>query len=443
MARGQSETLGMVLLLAITAAGVGVIVVTAGGAMDGAQQASEVQRAEHSMSLLDARGSLVALGRTDGQAVSLADSSDGSYRVEPDSGRVVVAHEKNGTTTEYLNTSLGSVMYENGDTSVAYQGGGVWRSSGRGASMISPPEFNYRGATLTFPVIRVGGGESAVSGMATARLSPDVVDKSVFPTVNRSNPLTGGNVTVTVYSDYYRGWESFFRERTTGNVTVHPEESRVDLRLVARGSGGDFTLEETPVELRGLADGEEDAVQSLSFTLEPSKSSRFNDLDWALVAEDGPQRFEMTVGGDKSSNPCSDNGKTPPVSVTYENGDTTHQWENGSAFQETNSSFTYSCDGNDPVALQFDFSGDTNITYDGGSSPLSNNSTGYVVNHYLTKMGPNVELNVETKGREGRRGNSGSVDLERSTGSVDYAASSANVVTYLHITENTMNVTVT
>jgi hypothetical protein len=436
MARGQSETLGLVLLLGITAAGVGVVVVTAGGAMDGAQQSSSIQRAEHSMSLLDARGSLVALGRTDGQAVSLGDSSRGSYRVQPNSGRVVVAQEKNGTRTEYLNTTLGSVVYENGETSVAYQGGGVWRSSGRGASMISPPEFNYRGATLTFPVIRVAGGESSVSGMSTARLSPDEVDKPVFPTANRSNPLTGGNVTVSVYSDYYRGWETFFQQRSTGNVTVYPNESRVDLRLVGRGSGGEFTLDEMPQELRGLADGEEDPIQSLKFELEENQNGPgFNTLQWSLVAEEGPERFEMYVGQADACDPDR------PVRVTYENGDTTHQWSNESAFRESNSSFTYDCSGDNPV-LRFDFGGDTNLTYDGGSSPLSNNSTGHVVNHFLTEMGPNVELHTETKTGEKTPGNSAGLDVEASTGSLDYSASSANVVTFLHITENTMNVTV-
>ena len=440
MARGQSETLGMVLLLAITAAGVGVIVVTAGGAMDGAQQTSAVQRAEHSMSLLDARGSLVALGRTDGQAVPLADSAEGSYRVQPDSGRIVVAQVKNGSRTEYLNTTLGSVVYENGGTTVAYQGGGVWRSSGAGASMISPPEFNYRGATLTFPVIRVGGGRSSVSGQATARLSPDEVDKSVFPTANNSNPLSGGNVTVTVYSDYYHGWESFFRQRTTGNVTVYPDQSRVELRLIARGTGGEFNLENMPREIRGLSDEDDSAVQSLEFTLESSKSSDFSDLDWSLVAEEGPQRLEMNIGG---GNPCKPD--YPPVTVTYENGDTTHRWRNTSAFEQSNSAFTFDCSGKNDrePTLHFNFAGDTNLTYTSGNSPLSNNSTGYVVNHYLTKMGPNVELFVETKGRRESHGNSGSVALEQSTGSVDYSASSANVITYLHITENTMNVTVT
>ncbi len=434
----------MVLLLGMTVAGASVVVVTASSAMDGAQQTSAVQRAEHSMSLLDARGALVALGQTTGQTVSLANSGDGSYKVRPNSGRIVVSQQKNNNTTEYVNTTLGAVVYENGDTSVAYQGGGVWKSQGAGATMISPPEFNYRGATLTFPIIRIVGGRSSATGGATVHLSPDEVDESVFPTQNQSNPLQGGNVTVTVHSDYYLGWASFFEDRTTGNVTVYPEQSKVSLRLIARGTGGTFSLDNMPRQIRGLSDGDDDAVQSLEFTLESSKSSDFSDLDWALVAEEGPQRIEMHIG---SGNPCKDNGKSPTVTVTYANGDTTHRWENTSAFKKSNSAFTYECPGDndkDPV-LHFNFAGDTNLTYMGesDSSPLSNRSTGYITNHYLTKMGPNVELFVETKGSQESHGNSGSVALEQSTGSVEYSASSANVVTYLHITKNTVNATVT
>lgn len=433
-ARAQTETIGVVLLLGITVIGVGVVVVAAGGALETAQDQSAVQRAEQSMSLFDARSALVALGRSDSQAVSMARSQGGTYRVQPDAGRIVVTKTTNDSSTEFVNESLGAVVYEHADTEVAYQGGGVWRSAGAGSVMVSAPEFDYQDATLTLPVILVRGGTDTAAGGPTARVSPADVGDPVFPDATRSNPLEDGNMTVTVESEYYRGWASFFRERTTGEVTVFPDEQRVELELIARGAGGAFTLEETPLELRGL--GSDDPIEELSFTLKPNKNSDFSDLDWSLVADNGgSERFEVNLQG---ANLC--NGNQPEVTLEYTDGGTTHTWENDSAFTADGSTYSYSCDADDDPTLYLDFTGGTNLTYQGGSAPVSNNSTGYLVNHYLAKMGPNVDLKVLSKGKQNPPGNSGSTDLSASTGSIEYSSSGSRVVTFLHITSNEVNV---
>ncbi|NIB99060.1 archaellin/type IV pilin N-terminal domain-containing protein [Halobacterium sp. R2-5] len=438
-ARGQTEVVGVVLLLAITIAGVGAIVAVGGSALETAQDQSSVQRAEQSMSLFDARSALVALGRTDGQSLSLANSERGSYEVRPDTGRMVVVKETDDNSTEYLNTTLGSVVYANGDSEVAYQGGGVWRSRGAGAEMVSPPEFNYQDATLTLPVIRVTGGETTAAGAPTARVTRNDAEsnRSVFPGPGRSNPLENGTVTVAVESEYYRGWASFFRSRTTGNVTVVDSENRVELELLARGSGGQFTLEETPLELRGLAG--EDPVESLTFTLEPNKNSDFSDLHWTLVADDGgSKRFEFDIQG---ANLCNDN--QPEVTLEYTDGGTTHTWTGDDRFSETDSTYAYSCDDDDTPTMHLDLTGDTNLTYQGdGSPPTADNATGTLVNYALGEMGPNVDLTVLSKGKENPPGNSGSTDLDASTGELEYNSSGERVVTFLHVTENAVNVTV-
>ena len=439
-ARGQSETIGMVLLLAITVASVGVVVTVAGSALDSAEHSTSVQRAEQSLSLLDARGALVALGQTSGQTVSLSGSADGSYEVRPDAGHIsVIRQDGNGSQVgdPILNASLGAVVYENGDSTVAYQGGGVWRSMGAGSRMVSPPEFNYQDATLTLPLVRVTGGETAVAGKPTARVTPNAVDVAKFPTGSQTNPLSNGTVVVTVQSDYYRGWASFFEDRSTGNVSVDEASETVELELISRGTGGGFTLQETPVKLRGL--GNDEPIDSLEFTLEPNKASSFNDLDWSVVVDDGgSERFEVNVAG---ANPCK--GKESTITISYTDGGTTHEWQNEGAFTQNGSTYSYSCGGDkgDTPTLHLDLTGPTNVTYQGGTSPLSNDATGYVVNHYLSKLGPNVDLETETKGKNNAPGNSEGVDLEASTGSVEYSSSSSRVVTFLHVTENAINVT--
>jgi hypothetical protein len=393
-ARAQSETIGLVLLLGITFLGVTSVVAFAAPALDSAEEATNTQRVEQSLSQLDSRTAVVALGQTNSQSVSLSNSRSGTYYVDPDAGRISVVRldeDGNEVGDPIANTTMGEVVYESGDTRVAFQGGGVWRTSGRGSEMLSPPEFNYQGATLTLPVIRVGGEPSTFAGAPRARVTANSVDVSKFPTANKSNPLTNGTVVVRVDSEYYRGWEQFFRDRSTGNVTVNESTGQVELELVARGAGGSYTLEETPIELRGLGDGE--PIENLEFALRPNKASAFNDLHWGLVADDGgTDRFEVGLDG---GNPCKGDG--PTVTATYEDGGTTHEWENGSAWtegQNSASSFAYECDGDEPT-LYFDLSGETNLTYQSGSSPLSNDSVGHIVNTYLAKMGPNVDVEGE------------------------------------------------
>lgn len=442
--RGQSETIGLVLLLGITVLGVTSVVAFAAPALDDAEAATNTQRVGQSLSQLDSRTAVVALGQTDSQSVSLSESRSGTYEVNPDAGRISVLRlDENGSQVgTILNTTMGEVVYERGDTRVAFQGGGVWRTAGRGAEMLSPPEFNYQDATLTLPVIRVGGAASAFAGAPLARVSGTSVTP-VFPVAgdsNRSNPLSGGTVVVRVDSRYYRGWEQFFRERSTGNVTVDETAEQVELELVARGAGGSYTLEETPIELRGL--GDDRPIENLEFALYPNKASSFNDLQWGLVADDGgTDRFEVGLDG---GNPCKGDG--PTVTATYENGGTVHEWGNDTAWlegQDSESSFTYECSGKNGKTpeLYFDLSGATNLTYQDGSSPLTNDSVGYVVNTYLAEMGPNVDLEVTSKGKTDPPGNSASTDLAASTVDVDYNSSSGRVLTFLHVTENDVNVT--
>jgi hypothetical protein len=55
----------------------------------------------------------------------------------------------------------------------------------------------------------------------------------LFPSANGSNPLLGGNVTVTVGSEYAEAWGRFFESRTSATVTELGDD-RVEVRLRTR-----------------------------------------------------------------------------------------------------------------------------------------------------------------------------------------------------------------
>ncbi|NEU56727.1 archaellin/type IV pilin N-terminal domain-containing protein [Halorussus sp. MSC15.2] len=231
-ARGQSEVLGVVLLLAITITGTGLIVAFGSSALSDSKQSSEIDSAEHAMTQLDSKASLVGIGPSPAQSVSLGVDS---ATVENRTGwmRVRVVNRTDGTTEHVvMNQTLGAISYRNGDTSIAYQGGGVWKRTANGSTMVSPPEFHYRGTTLTLPLVAINGSKT-LDGRV--RMTSGGDPESKFP--KRSdpdfrNPLTNGEVNVTVRSDYYQAWGRFFEQRTGGSVTYYHPENRVTISLV-------------------------------------------------------------------------------------------------------------------------------------------------------------------------------------------------------------------
>ncbi|WP_248897569.1 DUF7289 family protein [Haloplanus halobius] len=227
--QAQSEPLAVILLVGLTLVGAGTVVVFGANAIDESATSVDVAQAEHAMTQLDSKASLVAHGSSDSQRVSLRENGRGTTSVDNDAGRMTV-RIINGThgNETILNETLGAVRYDRGRTTMAYQGGGVWRSDGSGSTMVSPPEFHYRQGTLTLPLVRVRS--DGFTGRS-ARITQTTPVEGKYPNASRSNPLTQGRVTVTVQSDYYEAWGAFFEDRTTGDVTYDHAEQTAKIEL--------------------------------------------------------------------------------------------------------------------------------------------------------------------------------------------------------------------
>ena len=232
--RAQGDVIALVLLLVITVAGASAILTFGGDAITGIQQSATDGAAEQSMTQFDSKASLVAHGDSDAQRVRLAGSADATRRVDAGAGWMNIS-VYNASTGEFeyeiTNTTLGAVVYQDGDTSVAYQGGGVWRRSGNGTLMVSPPEFHYRGTTLTLPLVSVAGDERLDNEVIVRRPADPT---GVYPDedADRVNPLDEGVVVITVGSEYYDAWGRFFEQRTSGNVTVYDSNQTARTELI-------------------------------------------------------------------------------------------------------------------------------------------------------------------------------------------------------------------
>lgn len=220
--RAVSETFAAALLIGLTIIGVTAILVFGGAAMEKNQHAIEVSQAENALSQFDTRSSRVAFGDADVQELDLGvGNGRGTLDVEPDSGwlRVRMINATTGATeAEIANETLGAVVYERDRTTIAYQGGGVWRSDRNGTTMVSRPEFHFRNETLTLPIITVDGSSVHSEVDITKAGPPD----RKFPNAaaNLTNTINNTKVSITVQSDYYTAWADYFREHTGGHVYV-------------------------------------------------------------------------------------------------------------------------------------------------------------------------------------------------------------------------------
>ncbi len=232
--RGVSEVVGVALLIGIVVLGMGAILLIAGPQLTAEQTNAEVSQVEQSLTQFDSEAARVARGGTDAQRMDLGlRGNSGTLDVEEETGNITVEYDyffDPANSTEVMNTSMGTVIYENGDTTVGYQGGGVWRSDGDHSTMVSPPGISYRDGTLTMPVVKTTRGGSVHSDVLVA---PGGTSER-FPTENKTNKIDGNKaIIVTIESRYCHGWEQFFEAETGAIVDADCDQNTVQVTFVA------------------------------------------------------------------------------------------------------------------------------------------------------------------------------------------------------------------
>lgn len=231
--RGQSESVGLILVFSMVVIGASVVVVFGATAMADSEEALSVDRAEKSMTQFGSQAALVALGNTDIQRTSLPRADKGDYTVKADAGWMNVSyHTGSDDEVKVFNESMGAVVYDIGEERISYQGGGVWRSSGQGqAVMVSPPDFHYQDRTLTLPLILIRGEGSPHSAAQITHQTTDT-HYPIPADEDFQNPVNGTEVNVTLQSEYYKGWGAYFETRTNGEVTYDHDRNVTMISLI-------------------------------------------------------------------------------------------------------------------------------------------------------------------------------------------------------------------
>lgn len=477
--RAQSAPLAIVLILGIVVFGTFAIVATGGPALADAQRTSELSRAEQAFMQFDSRTSQVALGESGAQSIPLGPSGSGQYDIDEDAGWIRVVHHNyvDGSNETIYNDTFGSVLYRNGDTSIAYQGGGVWRADGPNESvMVAPPEFHYRSETLVMPIVQVRGTDSA-AGNRRALVSKQTPTTRIFPVETTSygdggeyrNPIKRGSVTVTVESEYYHAWGRFFEKRTGGTVTIDHSEKQATIELTAPRFIGDFRMPEegNAIPIRGIVDGHQLEQFLIQLAPDNSDAARFNNLQWSMYVEDGPKEFELHLDlfgpDDDDATACKEQDISATVYYSDTNGNTYHGWHAPTAFQTTctdrdgdgiddETQLVANLTGEATLQMQDLTSRDllyvdnpgsatrlTSVTFDEHArtvawEPITYTDGGTntapvddLLNHYFGLLGPDYDLVVDDQ-------KSDSVSEQDSTGTLNYGAKGR--VTYIHISAN-------
>lgn len=480
--RGQLGPLGVVIILGIVVIGMVAIVMVGGQALADSRQQSELNRAENTLLQLDSRASLVALGESDLQSLSLGATGDGQWDVVEDAAHVTITHHNytEGESQVIYDDTLGTLVYRNGDATVAYQAGGVWRSDdGVTSVMLSPPEFHYREETLVFPIIDINGDDS-VAGTSRATLAGAATRTKSFPNPDRSydevdrvfeNPIRGGSVTVTIQSDYYQAWARFFEKRSGGEITVDHETRQVTVELSAPRFIGAFEMpnEGDYIPIRGITDGH--ALETFTIDLAPDNTdaARFNNLQWSLRINEGAKELELHLKLRNADNDpatlCKEQSIAATLYYSDDNGNTYQGWKNPDAFRTTcvdrdddgledevhlaanltGSTPLYMTDLEQDDLLYLTAKGDqqTNITFDEHDSVLweprtyteggtDHEQIGNLMKHYFALLGEDYDIYVTDK-------NSDTIHEDNSTGVLEYG--SRGKVTYMHVTTEELQVT--
>ncbi len=261
---GQSEVLGVVLLLAIVLTVTMSVVVVGGAALSDVRSATTTESAELSMSQLRAEIDRLAAGGTERVTFAQpAGGGDGAASSTVDGDLIAVEEDAGEVTVEFwdgpspgaappnrsADWSLGRVVYERDGERLVYQGGGVFRETvGSDAAVtVSPPRVGFRSdgrPTLSLPIARVvvSGSPTESSSASELRLNSTGAREVLGGLPAR---LDGDDVIdVTVESRHYRAWGRAFEERVGASMVSYDHAAgttTVTLQGVPRpdtGGGG-------------------------------------------------------------------------------------------------------------------------------------------------------------------------------------------------------------
>ena len=220
-----SEVVGYIILMGIIVVGLSIIILMNMPSVNSSKSNAEFSNVEQAFTTADSRISKARFSTSISQETPFT-LNDGNVIVDGSdtNSYLEIYKEDTSLANRIYHTTLGTLKCVTDQGEVAYQAGGVWETGSTGGSvMISPPDFNYNGETLTLPVMRIVGDESVATNGGSILI--DVTSQqpqTIYPKLGSgTNPVEQGkDIIIRIKSDYYLAWADFINERTEATATI-------------------------------------------------------------------------------------------------------------------------------------------------------------------------------------------------------------------------------
>lgn len=216
--RSVAPLVGVVLLIGLVLAGSMILTAMGFTLVDEIVSETDRQQAIHCLEEFDHRATTVSTGG--GEKPLPCDE----MRIVDDGELHIVWHNESVTDIPndlgetYSNTTvagdLGTVEFERGDRSIAYQGGGIWEQAAdrthAHSNSIAVTDSPGIGATiLRLELVRIAGSIDTNSA-SIRRDSERPLDSSIDDARSKALDLDYRNLTIVLESEYHEGWQSHF-----------------------------------------------------------------------------------------------------------------------------------------------------------------------------------------------------------------------------------------
>ncbi len=315
----ESSVVGIVIILMLTTLSIGAILFYGIPTINDMQDMAKTQKAEQAFTVFDSRTSKVALGESPMQTTYLS-LMGGTLEVKGDSTShnnseitIVLANidapwydrfsqqrhrwgawEGFETQTNFtmFNAPMGCIIYSKDNRIVGYEGGGVWSKYPAGkAVIISPPEFNYNGETLTLPIMCINGNTSITSdtdvGIAVSSNNiPTVLYPDPVTDDRLINPVKSDKVLIYIKSDFYNAWADYANNLAYTSATVDEANSTAVVELEVMPPMGKSALTHN-FKVGALNSSQSVPMYNFSFDLGARASQGLNPTNYQISATSG------------------------------------------------------------------------------------------------------------------------------------------------------------
>ena len=241
---GVSEVFGYLLIIGIVMTGLMIFVIAGSQAIQDTKESAQTTQAGQAFTVADSRLSKARFSTSIFQSTPFK-LNDGVLSVNESDSYITIYDIDMATGARSLiyNQSLGTIKCTTSDGIIGYQDGGVWvKYNDNGSTMLSPPDFDYNGVTLTLPITRITGNGITAYKDSTAILDANStgVPFIIFPGAKGSNPLPQKHtIEINITTEFAGAWLNYINGQTRANAML-AAPNKVCIRLdtgVGRQSG--------------------------------------------------------------------------------------------------------------------------------------------------------------------------------------------------------------